>query len=115
MIARVMRTCIALLSAITTSCSSMVPVDVRDPAAATAGVRVGKTVELRTRDGRNARFIVQQVDESSVSGGGQRFALADIERLEVRSFDLKKTSLLVLLIMLPFILIAVGGPNAGGP
>ena len=92
----------------------MMPVDIRDPATTTARVQVGKTVSVRTRDGRSERFVVQHVDEDSVSGGGQRFAFADIEHLEVRSFDLKKTSLLVLLIMLPLLLIAAGGPSAGG-
>ena len=113
-IRRVARTCIVLLCAVATGCSSMVPVDIRDPAATTARVRAGKTVSVRTRDGRSVRFVVQHVDAESMSGGGQQFALADIEHLEIRSFDLQKTSLLVLLIMLPLLLIAVGGPSAGG-
>ena len=86
------------LAASAVGCTSMKTIHpVTDPATATFGsVKVGDTVVVQTRDGRRARFTIQQIDSDAiVSQDGVRYARGEITRLQRRSFSVWKTALLI--------------------
>ena len=87
--------CVAAASAGCTSMKTIHPVT--DPAMRTFGsVNAGDTVVVEMRDGRRARFVVQQVDGDTIlSNDGVRYARADIAQLQRRSVSTWKTALLV--------------------
>ena len=59
-------------------------------------LKAGDTVWLRTRTGREARFVVQQVEaDTIIAPDGVRYASADIAELKRRSFSGPKTAGLV--------------------
>src|SRR5215203_3942409 len=78
-----------------TSLKTMHPVT--DPATPTFGsVKAGDTVIVEMRDGRRARFVVEQVDgDAIVSKDGVRYGRSEISRLQRQSFSGWKTALLV--------------------
>jgi hypothetical protein len=60
------------------------------------GVQAGDIVSVETRDGRHDRFTVEQIDgDVLVADTGARYALADIVRLQRRSFSPIRTALLI--------------------
>lgn len=59
-------------------------------------LKAGDTVEFTTRDGRTARFIVQQVDgEVIIAPDGVRYTTAEIAQVKRRSFSGPKTAGLI--------------------
>lgn len=68
-----------------------------EPGAPTFGkLKAGDTVVVRNRDGKTARFIVQQIEgDTIIAPGGERYRAADISELKRRSFSGVKTSVLV--------------------
>jgi len=80
-----------------------------EPAAPTFGrVKAGDTVVVETQDGRQARFVAQQVDgDAIVSKDGVRYTRSDIARLQRRSFSGATTALLVGGIIAAWIAVAV--------
>ena len=66
---------------------------VAHPGAATFGkLKAGDTVEVRTRDGRTTRFIVQQIDgDAIIAPDGVRYTSAEIAELKRRAFSGPKT------------------------
>jgi hypothetical protein len=71
---------------------------VTQPGGTTAfgNIKPGDTVEVRTTDGRSARFVVQQVEADAIVGpNGERYKTAEITHLKRRSFSGAKTAGLV--------------------
>jgi hypothetical protein len=59
-------------------------------------LKAGDLVELRTVDGRTARFLVQQVEvDAIVAPDGVRYTQAEIAELKKRSFSGPKTAGLI--------------------
>ena len=88
-------TCV--LAAASAGCTSMKPIRLNaDPTAAPFGkVKAGDTVEVEARDGRRERFVVQQIQgDAIVSPTGARYTVAEITRLQRRSFSGLRTTLL---------------------
>ena len=57
-------------------------------------VKAGDTVEVEIRDGRRERFVVQQIEgDTIVSPTGARYTVAEITRLQRRSFSGIRTAL----------------------
>jgi hypothetical protein len=86
------------VAATTVGCTSMRTLHpVTDPATSRFGsVKAGDTVTVEMRDGRRARFVVQQVDaDAIVSKEGVRYGRSEIGRLQRRSFSGWKTAFLV--------------------
>jgi hypothetical protein len=79
-------------------CTSMKPIrPATQPGAPTFGrLKAGDTVEITTRDGRTARFVVQQVDgEVIIAPDGVRYTTVDIAQVKRRSFSGPKTAGLI--------------------
>jgi hypothetical protein len=68
-----------------------------DPAAPPfAKIERGDTVVVHMRDGRQVRFVVEQVDgDALVARGGVRYTRGDMARMQRRSLSGWKTGLLV--------------------
>ena len=59
-------------------------------------IKAGDLVSVRTKDGRTARFVVQQVEtDTIVAADGVRYTSADIAELKRHSFSAPKTAGLV--------------------
>lgn len=89
---------LAILAVSATGCSSMHRVPVVAAGSAQASDRVGPGDEVRVtmRDGRQARFTVQRVEDAAlVAGDGTRYEITDIVTLERRAFSGGRTALLV--------------------
>ena len=79
-------------------CTSMrtIPPETRATAPVFGPVRAGDTVSLQMRDGKRARFVVQQVDGNGIiSPAGTRYEREDIARLQRQSFSGWKTAALI--------------------
>ena len=91
--------CLLTVFAVNASgCSSMHRVPVVAAGSAPAGDRIGPGDEVRVtlRDGRQARFTVQRVEETAlIAADGTRYENADIVTLERRAFSGGRTALLV--------------------
>ena len=92
--------CLLLCSIAITApgCTSMKPIrPLPQPGASAFGtLKAGDTVDVRTRDGRTARFVVQQVDgDALIAPDGVRYSSAEIAELKRRSFSGPKTAGLV--------------------
>jgi hypothetical protein len=77
-----------------TACTSMKTIHpATSPGAPTYGpLKAGDTVRVQTADGQTKRFIVQQIDGETIIGPeGQRYARAEVVRLERKSFSTPKT------------------------
>jgi hypothetical protein len=86
------------VAATTVGCTSMRTIHpLTDPATSRfGGVKGGDTVVVEMRDGRRARFVVQQTDaDAIVSKDGVRYGHSEIARLQRRSFSGWKTAFLV--------------------
>jgi hypothetical protein len=87
---------VALTSAGCTSMKTVRPVTQPGVGAVFGTVKAGDLVDLRTVDGRTARFIVQQVEvEAIVAPDGVRYTHAEIAELKKRSFSGPKTAGLI--------------------
>lgn len=79
-----------------TSMKTIRPVAVPGEAAAFPNLKQGDTVAVRTKAGRTARFVIQQVDgDTIIAPDGVRYPSADIAELKLRSFSAPKTSGLI--------------------
>jgi len=86
------------VAANTVGCTSLKTIHpLKNPATPTFGtVMPGDTVVVEMRDGRRARFVVEQVDgDAVVSKDGVRYGRSEISRLQRQSFSGWKTALLV--------------------
>ena len=103
------------------ACTSMKTIHpATSPGAPTYGpLKAGDTVRVRTADGQSKRFIVQQIDGETIIGPeGQRYARAEVVRLERKSFSGPKTVGLAAgifggLYLLAAIAVAAGGLFGG--
>jgi hypothetical protein len=94
-------------------CTSMKTIHPTAPPSAPPfhGVQAGDIVRVETRDGRHDRFTVQQIDgDVLVADTGARYALADIVRLQRRSFSPVRTALLVGGALFSLLVGEAGGP-----
>lgn len=91
--------CLLTTSAVSASgCTSMHPLPVVTAASPQAIDRIGPGDEIRVtmRDGRQARFTVQRVEEAAlIAIDGTRYDDSNIVTLERREFSGGKTALLV--------------------
>jgi hypothetical protein len=56
-------------------------------------LQAGDTVWVRTKGGRTARFVIQQVEtDTIIAPGGVRYSRAEIVELKRRSFSAPKTA-----------------------
>jgi hypothetical protein len=87
------------LAITTVGCTSMKTIRPTSHPAGSAAfgkLKAGDTVDVRTSDGRRARFVVQQVDgDAIVAPDGVRYTSAEIAELKRRSFSGPKTAGLV--------------------
>lgn len=91
--------CLLTIFAVSVSaCTSMhrVPVVAADPAQIGDKIVPGDEVRVTMRDGRQARFTVQRVEEAAlIASDGARYENPDIVTLERRTFSGGRTALLV--------------------
>jgi hypothetical protein len=75
--------CLALLNL--AACSTMRTVDLQRAVQTSnaRGVEYGRMVELRTFDGRSARFRVTEMTDEGIGNGEAFYRFADMERLRV--------------------------------
>jgi len=78
-----------------TGCSSYQRVVPVDEGGFRTQVQVGDAVSIVRLDGRNLKFVVDQVNETAVSGEGVSVKLSDIQSLKIRSPNRWKTGGLI--------------------
>ena len=94
-------------------CTSMktVPLATAPVLSPFEAVQAGDVVRVETRDGRRARFTVQQVDgDLLVADTGARYRRDDVVRLQRRSFSALRTAVLVGAALVGLVAGEAGGP-----
>ena len=84
---------LALVYALVSGCTTMVPISPGDPQELATKVQPGDTVALVTRGGTRAELVVTAVDATSITGNGVRYPLDDLQSLEVQKVDRTKTGI----------------------
>jgi hypothetical protein len=78
-------------------------------------LKKGDKVELTTTKGQQLNFKVDSVDETGLQGGGQRVAYNDIQSINRKETDTKRTLWVVLgVVAVGAVAAAAGGGGGGG-
>jgi hypothetical protein len=95
------------------ACSSIQPLSVNASQLAST-LKPGDQVEIVTASGQQLQFKVQNVDATGIQGGGQRVAYADIQAINRKQMDTKRTAWIVLGVVAAGALAAAAGGGGGG-
>ena len=96
LVASILVCTVASVSARCTSMKTIRPAAPGSQQTEFGNLQAGDLVSIRTKDGRTARFVVQQVETNTiVAPDGARYASADIAELKRRSFSGPRTAGLV--------------------
>lgn len=74
----------------------------------------GDSVEVTTSSGKQLKFKVDSVDASGVHGGGQTVAFNDIQSIDRKEVDTKRTMWVVLGVVAAGAVAAAAGGGGGG-
>lgn len=84
---------VSVASAGCTSMKAIRPSTSPEGAVTFGKLEAGDTVVVRTKDGRTARFVVQQIEgDTIIAPDGMRYTSAEIAELRRRSFSGPKTA-----------------------
>ena len=94
-------------------CTTITPLTANGSQLAST-VKPGDQVEITTTRGQQLKFKVDNVDATSMSGGGQRVAYDDIQSISRKETDSSKTMWVVLGIVAAGAIAAAAGGGGGG-
>jgi hypothetical protein len=94
-------------------CTTVQPLTV-SPSSLSSTLKPGDQVEVTTAGGKQLKFKVDSVDANGVQGGGQSIAYNDIQSINRKEVDTKRTMWVVLGVVAAGAIAAAAGGGGGG-
>jgi len=94
-------------------CTTIQPLTA-SPSSLSSTLKRGDQVEVTTASGKQLKFKVDSVDANGVHGGGQSVAYNDIQSINRREVDTKRTMWVVLGVVAAGAVAAAAGGGGGG-
>jgi len=94
-------------------CTTIQPLTA-SPSSLSSTLKRGDQVEVTTASGKQLKFKVDSVDANGVQGGGQTVAYNDIQSINRREVDTKRTMWVVLGVVAAGAVAAAAGGGGGG-